>query len=81
MRKSQAVVVVNKPIQILAANGKPAVLLRPGSRKGTVVVEFDPEAEVILGYPTGTGVFEEELFEATIIVETEPDEEEDGECE
>lgn len=80
MYEPQAMVIVDKTIQVFAANGKPAIWLRPGSRKRTVIVEFESDAEVILAGPTGTGVFEEELFpDVVVIVETEPDADEEDE--
>jgi|FaiFalFF_MnMetaG_3_1042247.scaffolds.fasta_scaffold13914_2 hypothetical protein len=78
-RRPKMTVTVDRTIQVLAANGEPAILLRPGSSKGEVVVEFDPFARVVLACIAGMGVHEEELYDAIVTVETYSDDDDDEE--
>jgi len=78
MAGRKAKVVVNKPIEVLAANGETALFLEPGRSKGTVVVSFAESVSVILeslSCPEGEEVFEP----ISVVVKTDPcdDEEED----
>jgi len=78
-RRPKMTVIVDRTVQVLAASGEPAILLRPGSSKGEVIVEFDPFARVVLASIAGMGVHEEELYDSIVIVETYPDDADDEE--
>lgn len=79
MAGRKAKVIVNKPIEVLAANGETALLLEPGRSKGTVVIFIDDGTCVVLeslSCPEG-----EEMFgPLALVVKTDPwdDEEEES---
>lgn len=72
MPKRRAKVVVDRPIEVLAANGETALFLEPGRSKGTVVVFVEDGTWASLETficPDG----EEMLGPFAVVVKTDPD--------
>lgn len=72
MPKKRVKVIVDKPIEVLAANGETALVLEPGRRKGTVIVFIDDGIEVLFRDLTSPPSGEKMLGPIELFVKTDP---------